>query len=252
MRRVPQDVTSGPGWAWDSRGWLAVNTDGAVVENLIVSGPIDVSGTNVTIRNNRSLVTGDNWAIALRHTVNATVANNEIGVQGATRLAVGIKDIYGDATDSKILRNNILNVDTGIQISQGLIEGNYIHDMGLQSGDHINGVTSNGSTAQLTIRANTILNRFDQTDAIGLFQDFGIEANRLITGNLLAGGGYTIYGGANERFGKTYNIKVTNNRISNTYYPNGGSYGPVAYYDPTGTGNQWTGNIWDQDGSPVP
>jgi hypothetical protein len=115
MRRVPPEVTSGPGWQWDNRGWLAVTSDGAVVENLIVSGSIDVYGTNVTIRNNRSLVTGDIWAIALRHTVNATAANNEIGVLGSTRLGVAIKDIYGDATGSKILRNDIVNVGTGIQ-----------------------------------------------------------------------------------------------------------------------------------------
>jgi hypothetical protein len=252
FRRVPQDVTSGPGWQWDSRGWLDVRTNGAIVQNLIVSGPIEAYGTNVTIRNNQLLVTGDIWAVGLRHTVNATVADNEIGVLGGTRLGVAIKDIYSDATGSQILRNDIVNVDTGIQMGEGLIEGNYIHDMGLESGDHINGVTSNGATGQLTIRGNTILNRFDQTDAIGLFQDFGVEANRLITGNLLAGGGYTIYGGANERFGKTYNIKVTNNRFSTIYYPNGGSLGPVAYFDSKGVGNAWTGNTWDEDGSPVP
>ena len=249
MLRVPQDVTSGPGWQWDSRGWLDVRTDGAVVENLIVSGPIEAYGTNVTIRNNRLLVTGDIWAIGLRHTVNATVANNQIGVQGAPRLGVAIKDIYSDATGTQVLRNNILNIGTGIQITQGLIEGNYIHDMGIDSGDHVNGITSNGSVKQLTIRGNTILNRFDQTDAIGLFQDFGVEANRTITGNLLAGGGYTIYGGDNQRYGKTYNIKITNNRFSTIYYPNGGSLGPVAYFDRTGTGNQWTGNIWDLTGT---
>jgi len=126
-------------------------------------------------------------------------------------------------------------------MGQGLIEGNYIHDKGLNSGDHINGVTSNGSTDQLTIRGNTILNRFDQTDAIGLFQDFGVEANRLITGNLLAGGGYTIYGGANERFGKTYNIVVTNNRFSTIYFPKARSFGPVAYFDKAGSAQATSG-----------
>jgi len=102
-------------------------------------------------------------------------------------------------------------------------------------------VTSNGSTDQLTIRGNTILNRFDQTDAIGLFQDFGVEANRLITGNLLAGGGYTIYGGANERFGKTYNIVVTNNRFSTIYFPKARSFGPVAYFDKAGSAQATSG-----------
>ena len=252
MRRVPQDVTSGPGWEWDSRGWLDVRTDGAIIENLIVSGPIEAYGTNVTIRNNQLVVTGDHWAVGLRHTVNATVANNDIGVLGGTRLAVAVKDIYSDDIGTQILRNNIVNVDTGIQMGAGLIEGNYIHDMGIESGDHINGVTSNGATGQLTVRGNTILNRFDQTDAIGLFQDFGVEANRLITGNLLAGGGYTIYGGDNQRFGKTSNIKITNNRFSTVYFPNSGSWGPVTAFDKTGTGNEWSGNIWDHNGSPVP
>ncbi len=31
-----------------------------------------------------------------------------------------------------------------------------------------------------------------QTDAIGLFEDFGVQANRIIRGNLLAGGSYTL------------------------------------------------------------
>ena len=123
--------------------------------------------------------------------------------------------------------------------------------MGLESGDHINGVTSNGATGQLTIRDNTILNQFDQTDAIGLFQDFGVEANRLITGNLLAGGGYTIYGGDNEQFGVTSNIKITNNRFSDIYFPAAGAYGPLAYFDAQGVGNEWSGNYWDHTGSPV-
>jgi hypothetical protein len=250
LKRVPEDVKSGTGWSWDSRGWINAG-DGAVVENLVIPGSVDVTGKNVTVRNNRFTTSGEGWAVALRHATNATIANNEIGVTGATRLMVGIKDIYGDSTGTKVTGNDITNTSTGVQISQGLIEANYIHDLGLKTGDHINGTTSNGGTSQLTIRGNTILNKYDQTDAISLFQDFGVEANRLITGNLVAGGGYTIYGGDNRNYGKTYNIKITNNRFSTLYYPNGGYYGPYTAYDPTGTGNEFTGNIWDNTGQPV-
>ena len=28
------------------------------------------------------------------------------------------------------------------------------------------------------------------------------------------------------------------------YFPNGGPYGPVAYFDNQGPGNTWTGNTW--------
>ena len=136
-------------------------------------------------------------------------------------------------------------------MESGLIQDNYIHDMGYKSGDHLNGITSNGSTALLTIRHNTVLNSFDQTDAISLFEDFGVQANRTIDNNLVAGGGYTIYGGANPGGAATSNIHITNNRFSRLYYPNGGSYGPVTAYAPSGAGNTWTGNIWDDTLTPV-
>ena len=245
LLRVPQDVTSGPGWAWDSRGWLQASS-GAVVKNLIVSGSINVGGDNITVTNVRVLVDGESWGIGLQHATNATISNCQIGIPGGTpRLMVGIKDIYGDSSGTQILRNNVTNTSTGIQVYEGLIADNYVHDMGYQSGDHINGTTSNGSTTMMTIRHNTILNQFDQTDAISLFQDFGVEANRLITDNLVAGGGYTVYGGDNERYGKTSNIKITNNRFSRIYYPNGGSYGPITAFDPSGAGNLASGNYWD-------
>jgi Domain of unknown function (DUF4082) len=251
LLRVPQDVTSGPGWVWDSRGWLQASS-GAVVSNVIVSGSINVAGSNITVKNTRILVSGESWGIGLQHATNSVVSNNEIGILGGTpRLMVGVKDIYGDSSGSQVLRNNIANTATGIQVFEGLIADNYVHDMGYASGDHVNGSTSNGSTTMLTIRHNTILNKFDQTDAISLFQDFGIEANRLITDNLVAGGGYSIYGGDNQRFGKTSNIKITNNRFSTLYYSKGGYYGPIAAFDPTGSGNVASGNYWDNTIAPV-
>lgn len=250
LSRVPEDVRSGTGWVWDTRGWINAG-DNAVVENLIVSAPIDVTGKNVVVRNNKITVSGETWGVALRHAVNATVRDNEIGVLGTTRLMVGVKDIYGDSSGTQVIANDITNTSTGVQISQGLIEGNYIHDMGFKSGDHTNGTTSNGGTTQLTIRGNTVFNQLSQTDAISLFQDFGVEANRLITGNLVAGGGYAIYGGADNDFGKTYNIKITNNRFSTIYFPNGGYFGPYTAFDPNGVGNEFSGNIWDHNGQPV-
>jgi hypothetical protein len=251
LRRVPEDITSGPGWVWDSRGWLQASS-GAVVKNLVVNGSVMVGGSNITVTNVRIPIGGESWGIGLQHAKNAVISNVEIGIQGGSpRLLVGIKDIYGDSTGTRALRNNIANSGTGIQIYSGLIADNYIHDMGYQSGDHINGTTSNGSSTMMTIRHNTILNSFNQTDAISLFQDFGIEANRLITNNLVAGGGYTIYGGDNQRYGKTFNIQITNNRFSKLYYPNGGYYGPIAAFDPSGVGNLSSGNYWDENLAPV-
>ena len=250
MRRVPQDVTSGPGWVWDSRGWLQTSS-GAVVKNLIVSGPVNVAGANVTVQNTQILVDGETWGIGLQHATNALITDNEIGILGSNpRLLVGIKDVYGDCTGTQILRNNVQNTSTGIQVHEGLIADNYVHDIGFSTGDHLNGTTSNGATTMMTIRHNTILNQYGQTDAISLFQDFGVEANRVVTDNLLAGGGYTIYGGGGSQ-GKSSNITITNNRFSTIFYPNGGSYGPMTAFDNTGTGNSLSGNYWDSNLAPV-
>lgn len=250
MVRVPQDVKSGPGWVWDSRGWLQASS-GAVVKNLIVSGSINVAGSNATVTNTRVLVSGESWGIGLQHATNPVISNNEIGIVGGTpRLMVGIKDIYGDSTGIQVLRNNIANTGTGIQVFEGLIADNYVHDMGYASGDHVNGTTSNGSTTMMTIRHNTIFNKFDQTDAISLFQDFGLEANRLITDNLVAGGGYSIYGGSGSK-GTSFNIRITNNRFSTLYYPNGGYWGPMTAFDKGGSGNVASGNFWDTNLAPV-
>lgn len=205
----------------------------------------------MTISNVSSLLGGETWAIALRHSQGVTISNVKIAAPNLTtsRLMVGIKDIYGDVSSLTVRRSDISGVGTGIQVSAGLIEDNYIHDLGFKSGDHINGFTCNGGSTQLTIRHNTVFNQYAQTDAVSLFQDFGPQQNRLITNNLMAGGGYTLYAGANPGKESTAtNIVVTNNRFSTKYYPRGGSYGPYTAYTP-GQGNVWSGNIWDETGA---
>ena len=250
MRRIPEDVTSGAGWHYDSRGWIEIDGAGTVFDSFDVANDINVSASNVTIRNCRIRLGGESQGIGLRHTNNVTIQDSQINSPngGDNRLMVGIKDIYGDSTGLKILRTNIWNTSTAIQVESGLIKDNYIHDLGYKNGDHVNGTTSNGGTGLLTIDHNTVFNSYDQTDAISLFQDFGNQANRTISNNLLAGGGYTIYAGANPGKLPTSNITITNNRISRKYFPNGGSFGPITAYNANGTGNSFTGNIWDDTG----
>jgi len=249
-------VSSGPGWQFDSRGWVEVTGNGAVLSGLYIPYNLDINGaSNVTVKDVKVVTGGQSsWGVSLRHTSNVTVEDSTIeGVNtGTGRLMVGVADIYADSTGTSVLNNNIARTGTGVQICAGLIQGNYIHNMGYIAGDHINGVTTNGnSTAALTIRGNTILVHHNQTDAVSLFQDFGVEANKTIDGNLLAGGSYTIYGGDGQ-YGATSGIVITGNRISTIYYPNGGTYGPVTRFTSSGTGNTWSGNVWDNTGGTIP
>jgi phage baseplate assembly protein gpV len=250
---VPGQVSSGPGWYFDPRGWVEVDGNGAVLQGLSIPYNVDVSASDVTIKDDQITLDGNGFGVSLRHTSNVTVEDNDIsgGDAGSNRLMVGVKDIYGDSTGTQVLGNNIWYTSTGIQIYAGLIEGNYIHDMGYISGDHINGITANGETTPLTIEHNTVLVDRSQTDAIGLFEDTGVIANVTIEDNLLAGGGYTIYGGQNPGGPAAYNVRITGNRISTMYYPNGGYYGYAAAFTPSGSGNVWSGNVWDRTGRPI-
>jgi hypothetical protein len=164
----------------------------------------------------------------------------------------GIKDINGEAMGTRVLDNNIADASTGVQLYIGLVEGNYVHDVSpAADGSHLNGTTSNGSITPLTIEHNTVFNPNGQTDAISLFEDFGVEANVLITGNLVAGGGYAIYGGQNDGGPQAYNIRITNNRFSTIYYAQSGAFGYITAFDPGAPGNVWSGNIWDTTGAIV-
>lgn len=252
LKRIPEDVTSGPGWYWDSRGWVVINVDGTVFSGFIVPDGIDVLANNVVIDNVKIFNDGM-WAIAVRHARNTTIRNCEIGGLGPSqRMMVGIKNIYGDEGDTIVQKCEITNTSTGIQIDRGLIEDNYIHDMAMQSGEHVNGITSNASTGPLVIRHNTVFNQITQTDAISLFEDFGVQKDRLIENNLIAGGGYTIYAGQNAGGPAAYNIVVRNNRVSKRFFTKGGYWGPATAYNSTGSGNVWTGNVWDDTGAEVP
>jgi hypothetical protein len=255
LKTVPTQVSSGPGWSFNPGGWVQVTGNGATLTGLSIPYNVNIAASNVTLNGDQITSSGStSYGVTLRHTAGVTIENSTISGLNATtgRLMVGVKDIYGDSTGLQVLNNNIAETSTGVQAEQGLVAGNYIHDMGYLPGDHINGVTSNGGqTAQLTITGNTILVNHNQTDAISLFEDFGTQTNRVITGNLLAGGSYTIYGGQNTGGAPTSNITITGNRISTMYFTNGGQYGPVTAFSTTGTGNTFTANTWDTTGAAI-
>ncbi len=267
LRQVPAQVTGGRGWHYDMRGWIEIDGDGTVLDGFESAATVSVRASNVTISNCRLALrtTGQTAAdhssagVLIRNgSTNVTVRNCEIfgSGRGADRLEVGIK-AQEKVTGTRVIGNDIHSMSTGVQTDEGLIQDNYIHDFGFHDWgppdgpDHLNGTTSNAYGGPLTVRHNTILNRFEQTDAISLFEDFSPQFDRVITNNLVAGGGYTIYGGANSGGQPTHHIVITNNRFSRIYFPNSGGYGPVAAFDPRGRGNLWSGNVWDDTGLPV-
>ncbi len=252
LRAVPGELTSGPGWHIAPDGAVEVTGNGAVLSGLSIHGSLDIVASNVTIKDDQ-IVTGGSFAISLRHTAGVTIENSTISGQNAAdgRVTYAIDDTFGDSNGMVIANNNISYFRTAVQLTTGLVIGNYIHDPGYQAGDHTNGIYVGATDQPLTIYHNTIFNHLGQTDAIYIYAPKAGElvANKTIEDNLLAGGGYTIYGGVGQQ-GATSHIVIENNQFGRAYYPKGGYYGPIAYFSLGGTGNAWSGNTWTGGGSP--
>jgi hypothetical protein len=246
LKDVPGQVSSGPGWSYHPGGWVEVTGNGAVLSGLYIPCNLDISASNVTIDDDEVVTSGD-FGISLRHTAGVTIENSTVSGQNATsgRVDTAIKDIYGDSTGMVIEDNNVSQFRTAVEVSTGLVAGNYIHSPGYIAGDHTNGIYDDGSDAPLTIEDNTVFISQGQTDAITLDASSGGQtvANKTVVDNLLAGGGYAIYGGASEG-NTTSNVVIVDNWFSQQYYPLGGLYGPAVYFDTSGTGDVWSDNVW--------
>jgi hypothetical protein len=229
---------------------LRVRKAGTVIDGVDIHGEISVEADNVTIKNSRVINDG-NWGIVQREdATNLVVQDSEIRGNGKDRLEYAILNLGGMMS---VVRNDISNVSDSVSTNVGLIEDNYLHDPTYFDGDHTDMIQSNAGPPagqRLVIRHNTVINRLDQTSAVALFQDFGVQHDALIERNLLAGGSYALYGGSGDK-GSTYNIKVIGNVFSREVHKLGGQYGPVAYWD-GGRGNVWQDNVWADTGKPVP
>jgi hypothetical protein len=255
LKTVPGQVSSGTGWSYSAAGQqVNVTGNGAVLSGLSFSGDINITASNVTIKNDL-VVTGGSFGIILRHTANVTIQNSTVSGLNLTsgRVDTAISDAYGDSTGMVVKANNISDCRSAVQLTAGLVTGNYLHDPGYIAGDHTNGVIANGGTGQLTVSDNTILDNLGQTDAVTIDtnQVAGPVTNKVIENNLLSGGSYVIYGGT--AFGhSTSGIVIQDNRFGQGFYSKSGQFGPAAYFDHTGAGNVWSGNVWDSTGATIP
>lgn len=229
-----------------------IRTDGTVLDGVDITGGIDVYANNVTIRNCR-IVAGNWWAVNLRDGyTNLTVENCDIHGDGVHQMQYGVKNSGGGWI--VVRGNDIHTCSNCVDTSIGLVEDNYVHDPLYFADDHTDMIMAEsgpGPGQTLTIRHNTVINTLSQTGAIALFPDFGVVHDVTVENNLMAGGGYTLYGGAKSGAPDTYNIVVRNNVFSRQVWPKGGYWGPVTAFQSGRPGNVWSGNVWQDTGAAV-
>ena len=262
MRKVPQQVKSGPGWYWDPRGWIVADKPGAVIGHISVDATVSVEAPNVTITDSYLTCTGGcEFNVIIRDKTtdggidasNAVIEDSTIADTSRTS-PVGIEAEV--VSNTRVLRDNIWGEGAGVLFAGGggEIADSYIHDLAVCCGFHNEDFqTTAGGNAVL--EHNTLFNQESQTATVMIAQDFGTQTKVTVDGNLMAGGGWSVYGGdTGEQAGKaaaTY-IHITNNRLSSLFYGNCGYYGWLtAFNSPPGAGNVIGGNYWDSTGKPA-
>jgi hypothetical protein len=226
-------------------GDLVVDKAGTVVSGLLVKGAIIVKADNVTIRASRITPNTGYWAVQQLPGVNGlTVEQSEIAADRSAKIQYGIHD----GGSGMVVRGcDISNVEVAVNVGlDAWVTQSFIHD--LTPTDSTRGVYAGGGNKRLRVENNVILNHTREGSAIALYTDYGQQTNVTISGNLLAGGGYTIYSGGTD----SRNIVVLGNTFSRRYFPNSGRYGPVDQWRPNAPGNQWQNNTWEGGGTVNP
>ncbi len=258
----PDETTTGPRITTltpQSTGNAAIRTDGTVIRGWDITGSLDIYANNVTVIDSR--ITSTNW-----WGINLRPGFSGLRILYTTITAVPGKGPNNGGSDYAVSNMSTSSIEIGhcdisvfgdaLSMGQGDIHDNYVHDIRPFTNldgewQHTNAVISNGGgKGKLIIRHNTLLNptpvEQGASAAIGLFADSAPVTHTVVDDNWLAGGAYTLYAGGKDSAG----IEVTDNVFSPQYYPAGGRYGAVAYWNPAGKGNVWRGNRM-ADGTPV-
>ena len=143
------------------------------------------------------------------------------------------------------LRVNIHGTGDGLRANGGVtIQDSWIHDLYECGVCHNDGIQLTEGSGVL-IKHNTISNSHSQTSAILIKGDQGSISGVTVDGNLLAGGGYTVY--ALSAAYPVTSISFVNNVFSTMFYPKSGYWGASDLNTPV----TWSGNVWQSTGLPL-
>lgn len=228
-----------------------------LVDGITVSG-VEIESDFIAVKVNN--VTFDDVKLTYTGPLNGsfTLVNIQVGVTGTkfTDCEVDGKSnveraIYGiDGVD--VRRCNIHHAGNAIEVSNRITaHDNYIHDIFTPNGMvwHTDGIQTASTANDLSIVHNTIFLTSNETGAVN-FVGSGLGSgdsmtNVDISNNLMAGGGYTVYVGADTNT----NVNVTNNKFSTRYHPTVGAFN--IYYPTFLPGVTVSGNTIYETGAPA-
>lgn len=222
-------------------GSIQVSKDNTVIDGLDVAGEIKVLNgvQGVIIRNTQVKVTGGIYAVDCKYAGSAgpvefqnvtIISDPSANTSAVVNLSAGSSIVNSHLSGSK---QNVVG-----SLSNVLLQGNLMDGIVNVSGSaHCENIYTAGADG-LRIIGNTLLNPLPQTANIFLDGKYGPYSNIVVEDNVLAGGGYCIYGGSPA----TTSMTVRGNVFDRRYFPNAGKYGPKVYLP---AGVVWSGNTWD-------
>lgn len=236
-------------------GDLHITKAGTTIKGIALDGTIYVEAASTRIEDTEVTVNGTQAGCAspcggkgiwIKPGVMGTVVE-DVTCHGGARTGENVTEFCIQSNDASTLVERVHLYDcTTCMAGPGTWSDSFVDQTGATiPEEHYEDIYYGGGSGQLTVHHDTMLNPQDQTAVVFASVDFGDQTQLTITDNLMAGGGYMIYGGASGGGGKVLGpVTVTGNRFSRIYYRNGGSYGVDAYFNKSVT--TWSGNCWDE------
>ena len=208
-----------------------LNEDGLVLDGVLIQGDVELVGERQVLRNSR--VEGH---LVVRGT-DVTIEDSELGalsVSSATQVVARRVEIFGNLGDDGIH----VTSGGGPRASDVVIEGCWVHSPQVEAESHYDGIQVRGVDG-LTLRGNTFdlgpwMDRYNA--AVFLEEANGGNVDVLVEGNLINGGGYSVY--VNGR-----DVRLVDNRFGND-----ANWGLL---HPRHTPFEESGSTWADDGTPV-
>jgi hypothetical protein len=231
-----------------------ISTAGTTIRGAEFTSPVTISASNVTIEDSDfdiGSASSQSGAVRVGSGVTGTLISYDTfhgtdGTSAGDMFAAVYNTNYTEGANAVTIDHVDFYDGQRIMHGPGTLQNSFCLDNVAVSGAHYECVYEGGGS--MTINHNTLLTDFGQTAAIYLSTDFASLGTVQVTNNLLAGGGYALYGGAPNGGFTVGSETVTGNRFSRVYYAKSGQWGPNAYMPSTYT---WSGNVWDDTGQSV-
>ena len=220
---------------------VTVTQAGAVLSGInFGTATVVIQANNVTVKDCTFTATTGYWG------VDQGPAASGATIENCTFQGSGLPtetNVWVSATTPITIENNtFLDSPTdAIDISGGVVTGNYFSGAGFMPGAHADAIQILDSTSPTTITDNFIDGTWNPAASanansdIRLFDQYGSISNVTVSGNFLLGAGWTVEDGAGSNASYTFsNISVTDNYFGFSLY------GP--YLNPANANINYTGN----------